>query len=425
MGGIQGQRVSIRGALLSLSIAAAMAPLPVAFAAVDADNPIDIYFTDRYSYDDNLFRVPDGLLQSDPSVLAVESLDDYINRASIGVQTRLDASRQAFIANLRFDDVRYARNDDLNYRGGSADLQWDWRVASDWSGRVLAKYDRALAGFHNYRLFVRDVVDTATYGGELRYGIGSRWALLGAASWSETDHSAQIRRIDKFESETVRGGIEYRTPASNLFAVDYRDTSARFPIADSIPNGLPFKYDDQQYGLNVAYAFTAITQVSARVAHEKRDYIDPRLGDYSGPTWNMLVHWAPRTKLYFDLKGWHELTAYADAESDYFVSNGGSIAPTWEPTTKIAVTTTFSYEKQDYRSANPSTGILPARSNGEDEVRIAKLSIDYAPRDFLSFGLGYNWTDRESSRPVLISGNVFTTRGYDNSFASAWFKITL
>lgn len=421
---MHGARTRARHAALSVSIAAMLAPLPAAFAATDADNPIDIYFSDRYSYDDNLFRVPDGLLNADPSLLSVQSVDDYINRASVGLQTRLDTSRQVFVANLRIDDVRYARNDDLNYRGGSGDLQWDWRVASDWSGRVTARYDRALASFHNYTLFVRDVVDTLGYGAEVRYAIGSRWALLGAGSWSEADHSAPIRRINEFESETARGGVEYRTPGGSLFAVDYRDTAARFPVADSLPNGVPYKYDDRQYGLNVAYEISAITRIAARLAQEERDYADPRLGDYSGATWNVLLHWAPRTKLYFDVKGWHELTAYADAESDYFVSNGGSVAPTWEPTAKISVTATFSYEKQDY-VLDALAVLAPGETSREDTLRMIKLAVDYAPREYLSFGLGYNFVERESNRSVLLNDTVLVNRGYDNNFTSAWFRITL
>jgi hypothetical protein len=419
---VSGHRYRQRS-LLAMSIAALAAPLPAAFAATDADNPIDIYFTDRYSYDDNLFRVPDALLNGDPSTISVQSLDDYINRASVGVQARMDASRQALLFNLRLDDVRFAKNDDLNHRGGTGDLQWDWRLGSDLSGRVLAKYDRSLASFANYRLFTRDVVETQSYAGELRYGIGSRWALLGSGGVAETDHSAQIRQIDKFKSETLRGGVEYRTPAGNVFALDYRDTSARFPIADRLPGGLPYRYDDTQTGVTAFYSFSVITQITARAAYQKRDYFDARLDDYSGSTWNVLLHWAPREKFHFDVKGWQELTAYSDAESDYYVGKGGSIAPTWEPTTKITLTTTLSYEKQDYVGINVS--VAPGDASREDKVQSAKVSIDYAPRDFLSFGLGYNWIERESNRNVLVNNAIFVPRGYDNSLVSASFKITL
>lgn len=395
-------------------VAATVAPLKVTVAAPDAAEPFEVYFTDRYSYDDNLFRLPDGLRLSDPGAPPVESLDDYINRASVGLRARLDAARQVFALNLRFDDVRYANNDELNFRGGSGDLAWDWQLASNWSGRVLAKYDRSLASFSNYLFFARDVVDASTYGGELRYAIGSRWAVLGAGSFADSDHSAEIRRINKFKGETLRGGVEYRTPSGNVFALDYRDTAARFPIADNLPGGLPFRYDEQQPGLNISYAFTAITRMQVRVAHVERDYTDPRLGDYSGSTWNLLVHWAPRTKLYFDVKGWHELTAYTDAETDYFVSDGGSITPTWEVTSKLTLDAAFSYEKQDY--VGSSVVLIPVEAGREDKVTSTQLNLEYAPRDFLSFALGYRWIERDSNRDL---------RGYDNSVVSAQVKFTL
>lgn len=394
-------------------LAALAAPLP-SLAAPSADNPVDLYFSDQYSYDDNLFRVPDALLQSAIASPVVKSLDDYVNRASVGLQVRLDAARQVFELGLRMDDVRYARNDDLNYRGGSGELAWDWKLASNWSGSVHGKYDRALASFANYLFFAKDVVDTATYGGEVRYAIGSRWALLGGASFADTDHSAVVRRIDEFKGATYRGGVEYRTPGGSTIGLDYRDTTAKFPIADSLPGGVPYRYDEQQEGLNVLYAYSVITQIRLRAAYVKRDYLDPRLGDYSGTSGNVLVHWEPRTKLYFDVKGWHELTAYADAESDYYVSDGGSITPTWEPTTKITLAGVLSYENQDY--VGDSTSLTPLESGREDKVTSTQVKLDYAPRDFLSFGLSYRWVQRDSNRVL---------RDYDDSIYAANFKVTL
>lgn len=394
-------------------LAALAAPLP-SLAAPDADNPVDLYFSDQYSYDDNLFRVPDALLQSAIASPTVKSLDDYVNRASVGLQVRLDASRQVFELGLRMDDVRYAKNDDLNYRGGSGQLAWDWKLAGNWSGRVHAKYDRALASFANYQFFAKDVVASASYGGEVRYAIGSRWAVLGGASFVDTDHSAEVRRIDEFKGATYRGGVEYRAPGGSSIGVDYRDTTAKFPIADSLPGGVPYRYDEQQQGVNVLYAYSAITQIRARAAYVKRDYLAPGRGDYSGTIGNVFVHWEPRTKLYFDLKAWHELTAYADAESDYYVGDGGSITPTWEPTTKITLASVLSYENQDYIADN--SVLTPVASGREDKVTSTHVKLDYAPRDFLSFGLSYRWLQRDSNRVL---------RDYDDSIYSASFKVTL
>lgn len=379
----------------------------------DAADPFDIYFTERYSYEDNLFHVQDGLGLDELDAPEVESLDDYVNRASVGIQARLDAARQVFSTNLRLDDVRYQKNDILDFRGGSGSLNWDGRFGRRWSAGINAKYDRTQAGFTNYRLLTRDVVDSANYNGELRYAIGSRWAVLGSASLIKSDHSAESRKIDKFKGETARGGIQYQTPAGNTFAMDYRNTQARFPIADATPGGLPYKYDETQSGVNIAYAFTGITRMYLRGAYLDRDYADARLGDYSGAIWDGTVHWTPRTKLYFELKGWHKLAAYSDAESDYFVSDGGSIGPTWEPTSKITVSAVVSYEKQDYLASSTSSQSDPQR---EDEVSSALLGIGYAPWDFMTIALAYRWIERDSNS---------SQRGYDASIATAQIRITL
>lgn len=378
----------------------------------DAQDTFRFYVANRYTYDDNLFRIPDGLLASDPSILPPASLDDYINRASAGARIRMDTSRQVFSADLRIDDVRYNRNDDLNYTGGAANVAWDWQAGHRWSGKFNAQYDRSQASLANYIFFGKDVVDTAIFGAEFRYGIGSRWRLLAAGAAADTDHSSDVRRVDNFESQTGRGGIEYVTPAGNLFALEYRYTDAKFPVARDF--GANLAYEERVPGARLEYAFTEQTQLKARAGYLERDYANSASADYSGEIWDVTLRWEPRTQLYFDLKAWHELKAYADSESDYFVTDGGSITPTWEPTTRIKVAAAFAYEQQDY----VGVGVLlpPIEGNRRDDVTSALVSIDYTPRDIVTIGLGYRWVDRESNRDF---------RAYDDNLISAQLRINL
>lgn len=378
----------------------------------DAKDPLQFYVLDRYTYDDNLFRIPDATPASDPSIVPPASLDDYFNRASAGARIRADSSRQVFFADLRIDDVRYQRNDDLNYTGGSGNLGWDWQAGHRWSGKLNAQYDRSQASLANYLFFGKDLVDTAILGAEFRLGIGSRWRLLAAGAAADTDHSSDVRRVNNFESQTGRGGIEYLTPAGNLFALEYRYTDADFPVARDL--GADLAYEERVPGVRMEYVFTEKTQLRARAGYLEREYANPASGDYSGEIWDLALHWEPRTKLSFDIKLWHELKAYADSESDYFVTDGGSITPTWEPTSKIKVAAAFAYEQQDYIGA----GVLLPTVEGDrqDDVSSALLSIDYTPRDIVTIGLGYRWIDRESNRDF---------RAYDDSMVSAQLRINL
>src|SRR5882672_9598632 len=97
----ESQPDSRRGRIAFIPLALGVAVLtPCAFAAPgtgpDETDPVEFYLADELSYDDNLFRVPEGLAASDPAAIGVPSTDDLLNRASAGVHGRWDLSRQVF-----------------------------------------------------------------------------------------------------------------------------------------------------------------------------------------------------------------------------------------------------------------------------------------------------------------------------------------
>lgn len=393
--------------------AVALGKAAPADAKPDAADPFDFYVSDRYSYDDNLFRLSDQAIPSLAPDGAWRSRDDYINRLSAGIEARVDASRQVFGLDLRVDDVRYQDNDDLDYTGGEGKLNWNWKLGSHLSGDINGSYERALASFNNYELFVRDVVDVATYGGRLRYGIGSRWGVFAGASVATAEHSAEVRKLNEFHSETGRAGIEYQTPSGNLFTLGYDFVDARFPVAERTPDIVAANYEDTIPSVSVAYAFTVKTSLYARAGYLSRDYDDPSLDDYSGDIWNIALSWEPRAKINFDIKAWRDLRAYSDAESDYFVSTGGSIAPHWDVTSAVRILGEYSIENQKYVGTRAL--VDPAEARRRDDVQSARVAIEYSPRDLISIALGYNWMDRDSNREL---------RTYDDNIASVQVKLT-
>ena len=383
--------------LCSLGVAICMAQQ--AGAATDKSDPIEFYVTDQLSYDDNLFRVPDGLLASDPSPVTVQSLDDYLNRASAGVHTRWETGRQVIGLHLRVDDVRLQNNDNLNYVGGNGSFNWDWQLGKRWSGVLNTQYDRSLASYTNYRFFRQDLIDIFAYGAEARLRVGSRWTLLGAGNDLTTDHSADERRAENFHVQSGRSALEYRTPSDDVFALEYRFTDADFPIIDRIPGAISQRYREQVPGVRVDYRFTDKTRIQARYGHLERDYASVTAGSFSGGIWNFALHWEPSEKTAVDFNAWHEVKAYADAESQYFVARGGSFGPTWTPTSKLAFSVLISLEDQDYVAGG---GLFPDPAPPRrDRVQGAQFGADYSPNRRLGFKLLYRWADYSSNRPLL------------------------
>jgi hypothetical protein len=390
------ETTSLRSAMaVTLGIAVSATSVDALAAAANAADPFKIFVSERYSYEDNLYRVPDGLLDTNPATVNIQSFDDYVNRLSAGIEARVDASRQVFALNLRFDDVRYSENDQLDYRGGNGDLKWNFDIGKRWSGLIDARYDRAQAGFSNYELYVKDVIDTQSYTGELRFKIGSRWALLGGATFTDSTHSAAIREISNMESETGRVGIEYQTPTNSLIAFDYAVTDATFPVSERVFGG-KFGYEQTLPGVRVRYVFSEKTRIVGRAGYLKRDYANPLAGDYSGNVWNVQAYWEPRAQIYLDVEAYHELKSYVDAEADYFVAQGIRIAPTWAPTITMNFVLALTVEDQSYRTtATPLPIATPGR---EDDFQSAGLTWNYTPRDYMSFMLSYRWIERDSNR---------------------------
>jgi hypothetical protein len=388
------------------------APLS-SLAAADTGDPLKIFISDRYSYEDNLFRAPEAILASDPSVIGIRSFDDYVNRLSAGLEVRVDASRQAFTLNARLDDVRYSENDQLDYRGGVGDLRWNFDLGRHFSGLLDARYSRAQAGFSNYLLFIKDLVETQSYIGELRFEIGSRWALLGGATFSESTHSAIERQTSNYESESGRVGIEYSTPTNSLIAFDFAYTEATFPVAERL-YGMKVGFEQTLPGVRLRYVLSEKTRISARGGYLKRDYSNPSSGDYSGNVWNIQAYWEPRRQIYFDFELYHELKAYSDAEADYFVAQGVSLTPTWAPTPTMKLALGLTFEDQSYRAAATPESLPQSGPGREDDVKSASLTWSYTPRDFLSVELAYRWVDRDSNREL---------RRHEAEVASAQLRI--
>jgi len=385
-----------------------------ALAAADAADPFKIFVSDRYSYEDNLFRVPDSVLAGDPAAVNIQSFDDYVNRLSAGIETRVDASRQVFLLNLRFDDVRYSENDYLDYHGGSGDLKWNFDIGKRWSGLIDAHYDRQQAGFSNYELFVKDLVATQSYTGELRFKIGSRWALMGGATIGDSSHSAAVRKTSNMESELGRFGIEYQTPNNSLIALEYAYMDATFPEAEQLFNR-EIGFKQTVPGFRARYVFSGKTRISARGGYLKRDYTNPASGDYSGNVWNVTAYWEPRAQIYFDIEAYHELKAYTDAEADYFVATGFRVAPTWAPTTTMNFELGLTMEDQSYRAVATPFSDIGSGPGREDDVKSAALTWNYNPRDYLNVSLAYRWLDRDSN---------FERRRHDAEIASAQVRVS-
>jgi opacity protein-like surface antigen len=416
---------------MAFTLRAAIGALPVLFwvsafadtpdfrmttdAPITRDSPstIEFFIADQFNYDDNLYRLPSGFDVTSVAGPKATRADSF-NSISLGANGRAFSDVQAVTFSFRADDNRFIHNDSLDNVSGKANLQWDWRLGTYWAGQGGASYLRSLADFANTGFYSRDVVQREDYFGNVRYQVGPHWALYGGFIGANTTQSAVAEQPFDFHSNAGNAGIEFATSSSNTVSLDYRYTSAKFP-QEFILRGAPFNsdYNEETARILVKYVFSVATELDASAGYLKRDYPESRFATFSGNIWRAALQWRPTDQVQWVLTGWHQLAAYLDAESDYFVSKGVSLTPTWIATQTLKLSLTLSHEDHDYLNSSPSTITFVSR---RDTLTSAQGGLIYAPKDTLLFNLTCRYDKRDSNQSKFQFNDTLAT-------ASVTYKI--
>jgi len=379
---------------------------PRAFAAQQDPSTYAIYVADQLTYDDNLYRLP-SIADATALAGAGAKRQDLVESVSLGADVHWYAGNQAVGVNLRADNNRFSHNDALNNTSGRGNLVWDWRLGENLSGQAGADYYRALVSFANTNYYARDMVERVDYFGSARYRVGPHWTLVGGVIDADTTLSAVAEHLYDFHSKSGNAGVEYASASGNTLTWEYRYTDARFPQA-FVLNGAPFNsnYNEDTTRLLVKYAVTAATVIEASAGYLRRDYPYSSFAAFSGNIWRASLQWQPTRALQFALTGWRELKAYVDSESDYFVSNGGSIEPAWTVSDKLTLSLAVSWENHDYIGSSPSTLTFVSR---HDQVLSRQARLVYKPARSLAVNLTYRYDRRDSNRARLEYDDTLAT----------------
>jgi hypothetical protein len=389
---------------------AAVAPPPL---TQNDGNTFDFYVADLELYDNNLYRLPPNTGSIATLVAPNASRSDFTNSPSAGGDGQWIAGRQLFELNLRVDENRFARNDNLNNTSGYGNLLWNWQVGAHFSGEAEVTYNHGLAGFDETLFLGRDLTNAVKYLGNARYQVGPRWAVYGGISDLEVSHSAPQARFNDFHFKQGDAGVELASSPENTYALEYSYSDGGFPLSSL--NGVPLASDfhEQLFRFLVKYALTAKTSLDGYAGYRNRDFTSTGLKAFSGAVWHLGVDWQPTDKTQLLFAGWQELRSYQAAASSYFVSKGGSISPVWNATEKLKFVFLFSYEKQDFISE--STAVI-ALGPLNAKIATEQLNITFSPRSSWIFNLSFNHQKRDS--------NLFTYQFTDDlASVSVLYKI--
>ena len=372
----------------------------VAFAAFESEQPgLIVEAGEQLILDDNLYRLPEGMVVDEALLGTAGSRDDVVSRTSAALLGHWTRGRQTLAMNLAVDANRFEQNERLDNTSRSAHASWDWGFGHHWSGRVGGDYERSLSGFGSSRSLGRDLFESVDYYAEAEYRLLARWSLTGRLRQSEGSHDSIARRADDLNSTTTAVGIVYRTIEADEIGLEYRHAEAEFPQTVLFA-GQPFDRNYAENGASVRfkYALSAKTDIEGSAGRLERDYPQGTTGDFSGNVWNASLRWRPGPKTRVVASGWSELRAYLDIESDHFVARGGKLAADWAATRKLSFSLLYSRESQHYIGDALLVSTAAAR---HDLVRTRQVTASFAPRDYLSVDLSWRFEQRDSNVPLF------------------------
>jgi exopolysaccharide biosynthesis operon protein EpsL len=378
------------------------------YTAESPERQLEIFVDAQTNYDDNLYRLPANLSTQAAALGAGASRMDRIDVASLGFGYEWLPGVQIVKGNAGLAYNHFANNGVLNNTSRYAKLEWDWRLADRWSGKLGASYNVSLANFANNHFFAKDILQTSGYFGDIDWQLGAHLFLNANARRSSTTHSADARVYEDYVANAGGTGVRYVTEAGDELGWDYRYTHGSYPHAPQL-TGIPFdqKYDESTSGLHAKYMLTGKTQFEGSAGYLKRNYPQSNSGDFSGTVWRTAVTWAPGAKTQVVLSAWRQLTAYLDSQSDYFVSNGASIAPTWIPTTRLSFALQYSHDRDRYIGTSPGAATVPDARR--ETVRSGKFIGTWDPIEPLRVTASYRFERRRSTVSLFTYDDNLST----------------
>ena len=345
---------------------------------------VEVFAGENLTYDSNIFRISRNL--DAQSITGEDRRGDSISTTSLGASLDAPYSLQRFQAGYTWFTNRYDHFKYLNYDGYSGRAAWLWSVTPEATGDVGYTDSRALANFANLTGTTdRDLVRTqVAYGDALWFPVPSFRINLGTAEMRQT-HDDPAQAFNDIETAAGLLAMGYVNARDDRLGIEARAERGRSPHdidvgGTELSNG----YRQQSIGVVGRWVATGLSTLDARADWVRRQYDQPTVQDFSGPTLRLTHTWTPTGKLTVASALYRDVAPLTAVQSANFViERGVSVKPRWQFTDKISVEGDAEY------------GILEYRGNlvtGEDfsyRVRTFGATLSYRPTQRILLQCGY------------------------------------
>jgi hypothetical protein len=381
-------------------------------AGIQSSNPYYLRISETLTYDNNIFRVPEG----QPLPLA-QVEDDLISTTALSAGIDQPFGRQRALANATVRGNVFKNNDDLNNTGFDLNGQLKWEAGSAWGGDAKVSYSETLADYEDYGSAARTSGKNMEKVGILdlraQYGLYSLWSIEGLYNHYDIDYTA-----DNFQSRVRRSdqaglGVKYRPSGLWTFGLIWRETRGEYPYYRGIA---PYNddYDRTDVDLTARYFYTGLSTFSARISYTNEDHSIDSTRDFNGTTGEIRWDYQVTGKVGVSTILSREIGSGSSTTSidtgggtstsyltDSRLTNRIVLNARWAATAKITVRAGLDFSRDEYDDQFTSVGGVVSASGQTADSKSYRLSAAYQLSRAIGFECGYRYQKRDP----IISGN--------------------
>lgn len=369
----------------------------------DSRNPFSFSASQSFYRDNNLGRLPDD------KYLSPGYLDKYFEGkrsdtysvTSLGVRFDTEVSRQAFYAGLNGTYTKYFTHSNLDNFSPDARLGWNWRVGDRWSGVLGYSYSGSRVRFEDVSTGVNDgefkrvMRRLHRFNASADYWWHPDWATGVGYSYVLNNYDSNERAWDEYNSQEVRLNLTYRPSTGNRIVLGFIFEDGEYPNQARKAGSLR-EWERRDVQLSGVWRLTGVTQLNGYVGYTQRKYNLAPNRDFSGITGRIGFQWTPTGKAIISLSWRREIGADQDSVSNYAVSQGWSLQPTWIITSKISLGASYEYLDRSY-GGDP--GIFPplwAPPPRDSKTKSYGIHFRYMPTSNSNITLGFRDSRRDA-----------------------------
>lgn len=342
----------------------------------------------RY-YDSNLYR----LAESEYSL--VPQLSDQYGVLSAGVNVNWKPGRQQILASASKNQVRFARNTQLDYDGSDYQLKWNWRLGNHWSGQVGATESVTQSSFSDVGIQFNNQVTRENQFANADWQFHPRWNVgLGAATNTATN-STYPQSLTDYEDTSVSAALGYATPKGSKLRGEFRRVKGEFPNRRLPSSSVDPRYTLTEYNLLGDWNMSGKLISRAKIGYVQRENDTLSQRDFSGLAGRLSADYFPSGKTMLNWAIYREIANSDDLNATYQLSSGTSLGAAWLATSKITLRANATYENRSFQG-DPGGGGLQR----DEDTLSGSLSLSYAPVRMATIDIGLQAGRRDSNMSV-------------------------